>query len=263
MTAATLHADTPTPMRSRPPSLATLSAVELRKSADTRAGRWLLLVVGLLALGAAAIGAFAVRSETRDFTTLSQLTFNFVGLVLPVVGILLVTSEWSQRSALTTFALVPRRSRVLVAKIVAGVLLAVAGWAVAFGAAALGTAVAHRPAGFPSGAVWGLSTGRVLEPLLWMVLTTLLGVAFGLAFLNSAAAIVLSFVVPLAWSILGRLVSSLASAENWLNVNVSWNYLLANDLSSLHWARIATTTAAWVLLPGIIGSWRLLTREVS
>lgn len=260
----TLHADVPTPMRSKPTSLVTLSAVELRKAVDTRSGRWLLIVVGILALGSAAIGAFAVSSDTRRFETVSQLTFNFVGLVLPVVGILMMTSDWSQRSALTTFALTPRRSRVLVAKLVGALAIAVAGWAVAFLAAVLGTAVARRPAGFPAEAVWGLSTGRVLEPLLWMVLTTMLGVAFGLAFLNSAAAIVLTFVLPLVWTILSSLVTVLREhVQPWLDTNTSWNTLLSNDLSGRHWLEILTTTAVWVLLPGAIGAYRMLTREVS
>jgi len=260
----TLHADVPTPMRSRPTSLATLSAVELRKAVDTRSGRWLLIVVGVLALGAAAIGAFAVSSDTRTFETVSQLAFNFVGLVLPVVGILIMTSDWSQRSALTTFALTPRRSRVLVAKLVGGLAIAVAGWAVAFLAAALGTAVASRPAGFPAEQVWGLTAGRVLGPLLWMVLTTMLGVAFGLAFLTSAAAIVLTFVLPLAWTILSSLVTVLREhVQAWLDTGTSWNHLLDNDLSGQHWAQILTTTVVWVLLPGTIGAYRMLTREVS
>lgn len=260
----TLHADIPTPMRSTPTSLATLSAVELRKAVDTRSGRWLLIVVGILALGAAAIGAFAVPADTRTFDTLSRLTFNFVGLVLPVVGILMMTSDWSQRSALTTFALTPRRSRVLVAKLVGALAIAVAGWAVAFVAAVLGTAVATRPAGFPGELVWGLTAGRVLEPLLWMVLTTMLGVAFGLAFLTSAAAIVLTFVLPLVWTILASLVTVLREhVQPWLDTNTSWNHLLNNDLSGQHWAQIATTAAVWVLLPGVIGAYRMLTREVS
>ena len=52
-------------------------------------------------------------------------------VLLPVLGILLVTSEWSQRTGLITFALVPKRSRVLGAKLIASLLLAVVeyiGW---------------------------------------------------------------------------------------------------------------------------------------
>ena len=44
-------------------------------------------------------------------------------ILLPIIGILLVTSEWSQRTALITFTLVPKRMRVMSAKIAAGVVL--------------------------------------------------------------------------------------------------------------------------------------------
>ena len=261
--APTLHADVPTPMRSRPASLATLSAVELRKAVDTRAGRWLLIVVGILALGGTAIGTFAVSSEDRTFDTIVFVNLMLTTFVLPVVGILLMTGEWSQRSALTTFALVPRRSRVLVAKLVAALAIAVAGWAVAFGLACLGTAVASRPAELPAGQVWDLTIGHALASLLYVILSVGLGVALGLAFLNSAVAIVLTFVLPLAWTILASLVSALSRIQPWLDTNVSGAYLLDPDLSGRHWAQILTTTAVWVLLPGTIGGYRMLTREVS
>ena len=41
-----------------------------------------------------------------------------MGILLPVLGILLVTSEWSQRTAMVTFTLEPSRSRVIAAKFV-------------------------------------------------------------------------------------------------------------------------------------------------
>lgn len=259
-----LHAQVPTPMRSRPASLATLSAVELRKAVNTRAGRWLLIVVGILALGGTAIGMFAISSDTRTYDTFIQINLQLTSFVLPVVGILLMTSEWSQRSALTTFALVPRRSRVLVAKLVAALVIAVVGWAAAFLLACLGTALSSRPAGMASEEVWGLTVGDVLISLIWVVLSMALGIAFGLAFLNTAAAIVLVFVLPLAWTILSGLITVLREhVQPWLDTNISWNNLLNNDLSGQHWAQVAVATAVWVLLPGAIGARRMLTREVS
>ena len=40
-------------------------------------------------------------------------------IILPMIAILSVTSEWSQRSGLTTFTLVPHRGRVILAKAIA------------------------------------------------------------------------------------------------------------------------------------------------
>jgi len=263
MSTATLHADVPTPMRARRTSIGTLSAVELRKSVDTRAGRWLLIIVGLIALGGLAIGLFAVPSGDRTFSTFSQITLNLTTLILPVVGILLITSEWSQRSALTTFALVPRRGRVLAAKLIAGLVLAIAGWAVAYGLALLGTALASRPAGLTGDAVWGLSTSGVLQSLLFVVLAMFGGIAFGLLFLNSAAAIVVNFILPTVWTIVSSLVPGLRDVQAWFDPGTTWGRLIGEHLAGKDWAEVLTTTAIWVLLPGAVGAYRMLTREVS
>ena len=66
-------------------------------------------------------------------------------VLLPVLGILLVTSEWSQRTGMITFALVPVRSRVLGAKLIASLLLAVAMLAMSVAIVAAGVP-SRRPA---------------------------------------------------------------------------------------------------------------------
>ena len=50
-----------------------------------------------------------------------------------MIAILSVTSEWSQRSGLTTFTLVPHRGRVIRAKLAVTVLVGVASMVVALG----------------------------------------------------------------------------------------------------------------------------------
>ena len=64
------------------------------------------------------------------FGVFFERTVGTAGVLIPVLGILAVTSEWSQRTALTTFALVPRRERVIAAKLLAGLALALASVAV-------------------------------------------------------------------------------------------------------------------------------------
>ena len=103
-----------------------LFRVELRKTVDTRAGRWLVgITVGAALL---AEGIFLAVVATHSDQTAAY--GDFVGaaafvssILLPVIGIMLVTSEWSQRTAMTTFSLEPRRTRIVVAKLLAGVLL--------------------------------------------------------------------------------------------------------------------------------------------
>ena len=95
----------------------TVLGVELRKMFDTRSGFWLM--IGIVAAGLLATTAVVL------FASDDGLTYdNFAGaigvpmtILLPVVAILSVTGEWSQRAGLTTFTLVPHRGRVIRAKL--------------------------------------------------------------------------------------------------------------------------------------------------
>src|SRR3712207_2775229 len=123
-------------------SLGRLTIVELRKLAETRSGMWLLIVIGLAAAATAAILLLAAPDEEqtfRGFFTFAQLP---AGGLLPVPGILSMTAEWSQRTALTAFTLVPRRGRVLAAKLIAATVIAVLAWASCFVVAAAGNLIA-------------------------------------------------------------------------------------------------------------------------
>src|SRR5215218_2960628 len=99
-----------------------LVRVELRKSYDTRAGFWLLIVIGLLVLLAEGIALAVTVSQDEpmtygDFVAAAAFT---TSVLLPVLGIMVVTSEWGQRTAMVTFALEPRRPLVILAKAVVG-----------------------------------------------------------------------------------------------------------------------------------------------
>jgi hypothetical protein len=105
------------------PSFPRLTLVELRKMVDTRAGFWLQLIVGGLTL--LVVVLFCIFGETDEliFRDMFALAIMPATILLPIVGILLVSSEWSQRTAMITFALVPKRMRVMRAKLAAGVVL--------------------------------------------------------------------------------------------------------------------------------------------
>ena len=121
--------------------------------ADTRAGFWLLLVIELVAVAIVTITVIAGNDADKDFFSLFQGTLWVVSILLPVLGILLVTSEWSQRTGLTTFALVPERGRVITAKIFAAIVLALAATVACLITAAAGNLVA--------GGSWDLSLGAI------------------------------------------------------------------------------------------------------
>jgi ABC-2 type transport system permease protein len=123
--------------RDRRPGLDQLTRVELRKMYDTRAGFWLLLAGVLLAALTAALTALTGHAQDHTLSNVLNNTTQAINVLVPIVGILLVTSEWSQRTAQITFTLVPQRGRVLAAKLCASVVLATLTFLVALGLSAL------------------------------------------------------------------------------------------------------------------------------
>src|SRR3954453_4514956 len=84
-----------------------LVKVELRKTYDTRAGIWLLGIKAFLDAAVMVIALIVVlvhdeEIKLNDFVGIA----NFIsGFLLPVLGIMLVTSEWSQRTGMVTLTL--------------------------------------------------------------------------------------------------------------------------------------------------------------
>jgi ABC-2 type transport system permease protein len=241
----------------RRPSMGRLTAVELRKMVDTRAGFWLQLAV--VALTVIAVGAIDIWGHADDQTLAQMLSAAVTpaSVLLPVVGILLVSSEWSQRTAPITFVLVPQRTRVLAAKVAASVVLSVVAFVFCLGVAAIGTAVASP--GIDG--TWSLSAGLLGQSALSLATGVITGVAFGAALLSSAPAIVLSFVLPLGWAAVGS-IHALEPAARWLDGTRSLAPLTEHLLSATEWARAGTTWALWLVLPLAIGLWRILRDEV-
>ncbi|SDE53885.1 hypothetical protein SAMN05660485_01000 [Blastococcus fimeti] len=241
------------------PSLLRLVRVELRKTYDTRAGFWLLLVVALAALAVVTLQMLFAEEPEKTFAMFVSTTQLPVNLLLPVVGILLVTSEWSQRTAMTTFALVPDRSRVLTAKVIVGVLLGLLGTVAALFASALGALL--TPILTSDATDWGMSAGQLAQVALVQVLTILIGVAFGMLLLSSPLAIVLYFVLPTVVTIVSNTVGALAWVRDWLDQATTMAPMFEGALSGgEEWARLATTVALWLVAPMVAG-WIRITRS--
>jgi ABC-type transport system involved in multi-copper enzyme maturation permease subunit len=242
------------------PTLTRLTEVELRKMTDTRAGRWLLAVVALVAVALVVVTLTAAPREERrwgDFFASSQAG---VSVIFPVLGILAVTGEWSQRTALTTFALVPHRHRVLSSKLAAGAVLAALGTVVGLLFATVGRAVAgaiHRAEGG-----WSIPLPLLGSMFLAAVLGVTLGVAFGLALMNAPLAIVAYFLVPSVWGILADTVKSVRPAAGWLDPGQAMDPLYATGITVGEWARLATAIGVWLVLPLLAGALRLARTEV-
>ncbi|MGY2129803.1 hypothetical protein [Blastococcus sp. SYSU DS0617] len=243
------------------PSLLRLTRVELRKAYDTRAGFWLLLVVALAALAVVTLQMFFAEEPDKQFDMFFATTQLPVALLLPVVGILLVTSEWSQRTAMTTFALVPARSRVLTAKVLAGVVLGVLGVAAAAVASALGTLL--TPVFTEDSSAWGVDGTQVGQVLLAQVIVILVGLAFGMLLLSSPLAIVLYFILPTVVTIVASAVSALTWMRDWLDLNTTTAPMFDGSLAGGQaWGQVATSVAVWLLLPMVAGWIRIVRSEI-
>jgi ABC-type transport system involved in multi-copper enzyme maturation permease subunit len=232
-----------------------LVRVEWAKATDTRAARWLLALLALSTAGMMLVPVLA--PTTFDQTYASYLRVAALGLtiLLPVVAILALTGEWSQRSVITTFTQEPRRIRVLNAKLAASMVLT--GGAAVFGAmvtaAGLGLAAASGRA-----LEANLTVGAITGYLLFMLLNVLGGVALGALLQNSAAAIAACFALPAAFAVLGT-ASTLVS--DWIDMSTTWNWVLENDWAG-HLPQISVSIVFWVAVPLAAGAVRTIRRDV-
>ncbi len=241
------------------PTLRRLVRVELRKSADTRAGRWLLGVLAVVAIAGVVLVLIFAKTGDKDFGDFVFTAQLPMGLLLPVLGILAMTSEWSQRSALTTFALVPNRSRVLVAKLLGLVALALALVAASLATAAVATLIGSAD----GGSHWGGVLAIIGRAGLFECLAVLVGAAFGLALLNAPSALVAFFLLPSVLTALVSLIEPLREPVTWLDLVTNITNLLGNDLTPGVWGRLAVSVAVWGVLPLAVGAARVQRREIA
>lgn len=237
-----------------------LLRVELRKLMDTRAGFWLLAGIGLVT--AAVLAILMVASDPAELTYANFVSATVApqALLLPVLGILAVTSEWGQRTALVTFTLEPHRGRVVVAKLVATMVMCAAAVVVALGLAALANVVGA--AALDGGGGWAFGAEGTRDIFVNQHISMLMGVAFGMAIMNSAGAIVAYFGSITAWTILTSTVQWFADIGTWIDLNTTSVPLFTHEMDGDAWARLGVSVAIWVLLPLALGVFRLLRREI-
>jgi ABC-2 type transport system permease protein len=233
-----------------------LVRVEWAKATDTRAARWLLALVALSTAGMMLVPVLV--PTTFDQTYASYLRVAALGpltILLPVVAILMLTGEWSQRSVMTTFTQEPRRIRVLNAKLAVSMVLG--GGGAVFGGvvtvAGLGLAAASGRA-----LEANLTVGAITGYLLFVLLNVLAGVALGALLQSSATAIAASFALPAAFAVLGT-ASTLVS--DWIDMSTTWNWVLENDWAG-HVPQISFSIVFWVAVPLAAGVVRTIRRDV-
>jgi ABC-2 type transport system permease protein len=238
--------------------LSRLVKVEMRKMLDTRAGMWLIIAIVAITALITVIFFFAADDNDRTFVNYMGVIATPQGFLLPVLGILLMTQEWSQRTGMVTFTLEPHRAKVIWAKVVAALAFGLVAVVLALALASLGAAVSGAPDAWKN-----IGLDDVGKFALLQVSGVLQGLAFGLIFLNSAAAIVTYFVLPIAFSILTSLWKALADAQPWIDLNTSQAPLFSGDsMSGKEWSQLLVGTLIWVVLPFLIGLWRVLRAEL-
>jgi len=235
-----------------------LVKVELRKMVDTKAGLWVLITIGVVTLLGVAIFGFAANDGDKTFNNFMGFTGGIQGLLLPILGILLVTQEWGQRTAMVTFTLEPHRGKVIAAKIYASLLIGFAAFLVAVGGAALAAVAFGGGDGFDD-----LIPLDFLKFGLLQISGVLQGLAYGLLFLSSAVAIVTYLVLPIVFSIIATVVPAMEDAAPWIDLGTAQTPLFElGALSGQEWGGVGVTALIWIIIPFIAGLWRVLRAEL-
>jgi hypothetical protein len=182
----------------RAPGFSDVLRAEWTKARAVPSTMWTLIVAAVLGIGLGALisGVAATHYANSpsshpnwDPTSISNSGLSIAQLAIGVLGVLLITSEYSSGSIGTSLAAVPRRGRLLAAKAVVIVVLTfVAVEIIAFVAFLIGQALisGHAPTA-------SLGQTGVLRALvgagLYGALLGMMGLAFGTIIRNAAGAI--------------------------------------------------------------------------
>jgi ABC-2 type transport system permease protein len=241
--------------------------VELRKSYDTRAGFWLLVTIGILvALVEGFILVATLVQETVVYYEDYAVTASFLtSVLLPVLAIMLVTSEWTQRGAMVSFSLEPRRIRVVLAKLVVSVLLALVTLAFACLLAVMLTGICEAVQ--PELTGWEVEKEFFIGFTIIQLCNMLIGFAIAALLLNTPAAIVLYFgywyLLPTILAAVGGINDGLGDVLEWLNFRLATFPLLEWKLDTAEEiGKLVVSGTFWMVLPLVLGVVRILRTEV-
>ena len=252
-----------------------LVSAEFRKMLNTRSGFWLLAITfGMLALvmGVILLVVALVDNASLTASLVSEGMILPLSLLVPVLAIMTVTTEWSQRTHLVTFTLEPHRGRVVAAKLAVVALLGVA------------TIIAAVGFGSLTNVLYGVITGNEViwdldvETLAWTAGQQALWflMAFGLAMLllntPGAVAIFYFFGLLAPMMVYSPLYAIFETARNiipWIDLTYAsmpfiggnGGMLMATEVGATEWAQLASAVGIWVVAPIVFGTWRVMRSE--
>ena len=244
--------------------LATITVVELRKMFNTRSGFWLMASIGILSVLATAATIIFAPDDALTYGNFAAAIGFPMAIILPMIAVLSVTGEWSQRSGLTTFTLVPQRGRVIAAKAICTLGIAIASMVIAMVVGALGNIVGSSIAGVDT--VWNATAGDLLMITLANTLGMFMGFTLGVLIRNSAGAIVAYFVyaflLPTVFGMLAAFQGWFADLQPWVDFQFNQTGLFDGSPGGQGWLQLAATGALWLVLPMAFGIWRVFRSEV-
>jgi ABC-2 type transport system permease protein len=248
----------------RPVPLSRLTLVELRKMFDTRSGLWLMASIVIAALlSTAAIILFAADTDLTYYTFAKAIGLPMT-VILPMIAVLAITGEWSQRSGLTTFTLVPHRNRVIAAKVIASMTVGVAAMVVALVIGVVGNLAGTAIAG--TELVWDVSIAHGLTIVLGSLISMLTGTMLGILFRSSAVALVAYFVyalvLPNVFGLLASAQEAFRDLQPWVDVNYAQAPLFDGSVAGEQWAHLAVAVTIWLVLPALVGLRLVMKSEV-
>jgi ABC-2 type transport system permease protein len=251
----------PTPARI---PMSRIVAVELRKSFDTRSGFWLMASIAILAVVATGATILFAPDSALTYENFAAAIGFPMAVVLPVIAVLSVTSEWSQRTGLTSFTLVPHRGRVIGAKLIVTLAVGVVSMLLAAVIGALGNLLGTAISGTDT--VWNLSAAELFYIVVGNVLGMLVGFMLGLLIRNSPGAIVgyfvYGFVLPPLTMLLAQSQEWFEKAQPWVDFNFAQGNLFNGVMTGEYWVQLAATSLIWLVVPLAIGLRLVLRSEV-
>lgn len=239
-------------------------AYEFRKSVSIRANRWFLalLVVAAIAAATGFYVYFMLTTSGAAPLTWAQLGRVIVNPLMTLLGCLLITlttSEWTNRSIMTTFTLTPHRGWVLSAQFLVALTYALALWVLTLGLGALVAGLLSPRENVDIS--WSVTAWDVVGPLLPNLGLAISAFLLGIAVMNGSAAIVMWMMGQAFLNALLNFNGIISDVAQWLHLNNALNAAVADPGTAVNWGRTATSAALWLGVPAVIGIWRTLHRD--
>lgn len=214
------------------------------------------------------VAASHVDNQAANLYTAGQY---FGLLFVLILGVLVVTNEFFHQTATSTFLTMPKRSEVIVAKLMAAVGIGAAFWLIATVLDVVAGVVFLRAEGFDSqlgvGAVWR----SILLNLLGYAIWTIVGVGLGALIRSQIATVIIAIVVYFATGTVAQGVAAILSTTlhwDWapkaiVALPASASQLMIQGGHSIpgtppQWLG-AVILIAWGVVAGVIGT--MLTRR--